>query len=1477
MCVPNSPILNNVWGLFRKRNNSDDTPSGESPVPSADTNETEEIELDDSGDRDLAEGVGVGEHPAAWVDQALAARGDRPVDIDLDDASSTASDDDDPAGDAVIDDNADTRADSGAPSAAAEGRVTDEPSAGIGGAALDDPLEIGRPEDAGDRPVDATDATDAAPASDPHRELPAQTPDPREEVRQRWLSELAELGGTSSLRHFRGDRGTYVDLTTAHPSGVATLLAGRPVMLTSLLREPLAFRNALDAADLVALKGAELEASRALSAVQLAIGLASWTTSGGGVRCPVFLRAATLRRLGRDYEVRLRGRLQPNVTLLQSLHNDGVTVRASALLAEAGDGDTLVPEGAFELLRSAAAGLPGFIVDARAALSTFGDVAGAMLADAADLAHPVLDALTGHAGARSALTTTIELETPTNPDRRDPSTDRLLLDADTEQERVVDAILGGSNLVVETLPGTGLTQTVVNAIGQLVDRDRRVLVVTPRAASIRAIRSRLRGAGLDGLAITPRTVRRDSIAAIARNERAQRPSTAELDDALVRLRHVLADYRSALTRVSPRYGVSPFQVLEQLSALELLEVPPTTTARLDDATLAALAKPADRAELAERLRELSRLGAFRFGPDDSPWFGVMFSSTDEVGRTHELANRLTDGRVEAVIATGRGIVAQTNLRPPESFGQLGVYLRLLADIRETLDRFHAEVFDADLPALIEATGSRRDGSDMPASRRRELRAIARDLVRPGVVVSDLHETLKFVHRQRILWHRYVNDGALPNVPVGIESARADYRAVAAELQQIDDFLQDADASTLVDTPIDELPERLRGLAAESEYLHAVVERLAITEELRARGLAPLLDDLLERRIEGEHVGDELEQAWWQSVLERQLQDEKGLLNANTRILTRLENDFRVVDEAHTASSAEQLVWQFAQAWKVGLIDYADEADALRELLRAPGVGARTLVERAPKLSRSIAQVWVSTPYDVPRIDDRIEFDTVLLVDAGDMSTTEAVGAIRRGRQVVAFGDPVTQAPAPFSIAVRPRTESQPARGLDADAIRERAADSVYARLAEFLPLMSLTRSYRAGGEDLVELVNHRFYGGRLEAMPWAGAFLGHSSLTYSYVADGTGMPDSRTGNVEATDAEVQRVVELVIDHAIHRPRESLMVITASAAHAQRVEQAVWSALSLRNEVVDFFTGPRKEPFLVMTIEQASALARDRVIFSLGYGITPHGRVLSDFGVLATPMGERALAVAMTRARRSLVIVSCIRPDQLDLSKMTAGTIGLAEILTELEERTERPGRLAPLDETKAPMLVDLARRLSGLGMRVDLDYRGRIPLVASFGPRAIAIDLDAVDTEEAPTLREQLRLRPELLKRLGWYYLRVHAFELFANPESVARRIAVALEVPLPDAEGVAAAALPAGSPPAALDAGATADAVGRELEAGASTRPADGVAQDETAPTEGADAAEPETAAPEQDAVGPDLDATAPETRPSASATDGEPAEEES
>ena len=157
----------------------------------------------------------------------------------------------------------------------------------------------------------------------------------------------------------------------------------------------------------------------------------------------------------------------------------------------------------------------------------------------------------------------------------------------------------------------------------------------------------------------------------------------------------------------------------------------------------------------------------------------------------------------------------------------------------------------------------------------------------------------------------------------------------------------------------------------------------------------------------------------------------------------------------------------------------------------------TLREATPHLFRVLAPVWLASPYEVAAIDDEIRFDTVILVDAGATTIAENLGAIRRAKQVVAFGDPVTQTPTLFETGIDDAehpTERSTDHGVDA-----LHADSALARLGELLPTLTLTRSYRAGGEDLAELVNRRFYGGRIVSLPWAGSFLGHGSLGLDYV------------------------------------------------------------------------------------------------------------------------------------------------------------------------------------------------------------------------------------------------------------------------------------------------------------------------------------------------------------------------------------------
>jgi hypothetical protein len=1186
--------------------------------------------------------------------------------------------------------------------------------------------------------------------------------DPAAPVREHWRAELAGVGGPSPLLHFVDDPATRIELSTTHPGGLARFITGASTLLSQLIRDDMALRTARLAADRISAKGLELSSTRGIDAIRLGIGVATWSGPDGDYCAPILLRPLAIRRYGRDVELKLRGEPVLNPALARALEaqfNISLDARAFVALSDA-DG-TFKPNAVIDQLRALTGHLPGFGVQPRLVVSAFAEVAGALVADAVDLEHPVLDALAGNATAKWALDEGQNPVEVIDADQRDPSTDSLLLDADAEQEHVIAQIAAGNSVVVTTMPGTGGTQTVVNALGSLIGQGKRVLVVSPRRGSLTGISRRLTDIGLPGVAVSPRSLRRDLLRAISRNERAASPDVREVDEALVRLRAVLLDYREALTRRDDVLDVSVLDCVTELSRLALLPHPPATTARLDRATVERLAS--SRAPVASTMIEAAKLGEFRYGPADSPWYGAIFPNGDQAAAAHRLTKRLHAESVPWLLVRAQELIAGTRMRPFETIAELGVYLRLLSDIRDTLDRFVPAVFDRSLAELVAATASRRETPEMSAGDRRRLTHLAKEYVRPGMHVRDLHASLDAIQRQRILWQRFVAAGVTPEVPTGIGEVQAAWNQVATDLEQLDAPLGRTTRETsLLGLPLHALGETLGGLAAESDALVNLQERSELVGVLRALDLDALITDLSNRHVPEEGVAAELELSWWRSALDSLLAGDRALLGAKTDVLERLESDFRLVDEAHVAGSAQGLAHRLAEGWKIGLLDWPEEAGALKGALRAEDVDAATLQRVAPHLSRALAPVWLASPYEIDGVAPEMSFDTVVILDAGALTVAESVGAIRRAKQVVAIGDAVIQTPSAFSIGLR-ETENSP---TDARTLEELHARSILARLGAVLPTLELTRSYRAGGEDLAQLVNRRFYGGAIDALPWAGSFLGHGSLVLEYVEDGTGLPDEVTGAVESVEAEVRRVAELVLQHVAQRPQESLMVVTASEKHAARVWKAVAEAMPGNPALTEFVLSDRAEPFDVLPIGRAVAQSRDRVVFSVGYGRTPHGRVLSDFGPLGKPGGERLLAVAMTRARRSMALVTCFRSSDIEDGRLGHGAVALAEILDEVAARRAEP----PLPDDSDPMLVDLAQRLEARGLRVALGHRGKLGLVAANGGTCVVVETDTVLLGRS--LRESLRLRPEVLRRLGWHYARVHAFELFSDPDAVADRVA---------------------------------------------------------------------------------------------------------
>ncbi|WP_092666945.1 ATP-binding protein [Agrococcus carbonis] len=1196
--------------------------------------------------------------------------------------------------------------------------------------------------------------------------VPAPEPQPakREGEWEAWAEALRRVGGRSPLTDFIDTTATRIELSTTHPGGLAQFITGRPTALSSLIRDDLALRAARGAAAAIASKGVELAAARSIDAVHLGIGMARFPHTGrdGAVReiyGPVLLRPLVVRRRGRDFELQLLGRPFVNPRLASLLRGHHGVRLDERQLVELGSGEgTFTPNAVLDALRQAAAHVPGFTVEARLLASTFADVGEPMAADLQQQEHDVLDAVRGDEQAAWRLREGRSGIDETPQDERDPEIDRLVLDADGEQDAVIAEAAAGNSLVVEALPGTGLTQTLVNVIAALVGDDKRVLVVSPRRATLRDIADRLAATKLEALAVSEATLRRDLIAAIRRIEGSARPDTAEIDEAMLRLRKVLLDYRAALQRVDPELHVSVLDALKELSRLSMLPTPPSTRARLSEEATRRLAT--DRPRVAATMRKAAQLGQFRYGPSDTPWYGASFETSADASAAFEDAKALADGDLQALLKQAKEVVGATKLRPAATLAELGIQVALLTDVRATLDVMTPAIYDRPLGELITATGPRREAlQSLGAMQRRRLKKLAEEYVRPGAHVPDLHDVLTAAQQQRRLWARFAPDGSIPTVPAGLAALDARLRDVVRRLDHLDAALR-PDVRSVDLSPAD-LTERVAELAAPSDALQNIQERAELMASIERLELDALLTDLADRHVADDQVEHELDLAWWQSALQSMLGRERALLRGNTEVLRRLEQDFALVDEAHVDASSARLAHQIAQQWRLAVDDHQGEADALRRLIKAGPVDADELQRVAGHLTRSLAPVWLASPYDLHRVPKRIPFDAVLIADAGAITIAEAAGAISRARQVIAVGDSATQTPAPFDVGIsalgiRPSEELATPDELH--------AESALSRLGAVLPKLHLTRSYRTGGADLVTAVNERFYEGRIDALPWAGAYLGHASLTASVVQGAYGLPEQGAATVESPDAEVDRVVQLVAQHARTRPHDSLMVVTANEKHEVRVQQAVMAALASNSSLTDFVVADRDEQFVIVDVTHASALSRDRVIFSVGYGHTRHGRNV-DFGTLGQPGGERLLAVAMTRARKSLHIVTSFDAANLDPERLDHGAAQLREIL--LDAASEGPPKSFFGGD---PLMVDLATRLRRRGLRADVSYDGQLPLVVANGGICAAIEADHDDGDR--TLREALRLRPEVLRRFGWHTMRVHAFELFTDPEGVADRIA---------------------------------------------------------------------------------------------------------
>ncbi|MCK6211102.1 hypothetical protein KZX45_11160 [Georgenia sp. EYE_87] len=1385
-----------------------------------------------------------------------------------------------------------------------------------------------------------------------------------------WRRSLVQLGGTSTLADLTLLGDAVIDLTAAHPSGIAQLYAGRTTRLSNLVREGSAQLAARRAARTVRARADEMAHRYGIAPTYLAIGVATWTelpepvvedtddagtvvleassdpgnahadhaatsagspaTTGGApgddgaatepadasavaadpavspaapapadvapaadapavdapavdaataepapvdavggpaavspatprvrvreIHAPVLLRAVRLNvhpGPESDFDIDLEAAIEVNPVLVRALRAAGVRVDVAAVARAAYTEHGFSPRGA--LLRLAELGrehLPGFELSERIVVGPFVHP-GQVLVDDLDAMREflpgsdVVAALAGDEDARAAL----DVPPPPHvPADRAPEDERGVGDLDVDQAHAVDAVAAGRHVFLDAPPGADVAGTVAAVVADAAASGRTVLYVPGSRRTGRTLLARLEDLGLGDLALDLSSDARWRSTAAERLREGLNPALPEVDDDGVRarrrelteVRSRLGSYVAGLHAVHEPWGVSAYDALQALARLTSARPGPRTRVRLDAATLRRLGD-GGLEDARERLARAAALGAFTLRPHDTPWYGARLTDGPTASAALERTQRLGELTLPTVLGQVERVAAQTGLERATTLDAWSEQLRMLDGVAEALDVFLPQIFERSAADMVVATATsawrKENGVSMKGSVRRRLRKQAKDLLRPGRPVADLHAELVRVQEQREIWRRHNPAGGWPRLPDGLAEIKAAEAQARADVEQLQGVIgAGAGNEDLFSVPLPALTERMRELGLDAPALRLLPERTRLLGELREQGLGGLVDDLAQRRVPTALVGSELDLAWWSSVLEQILRTDPALAGLDGPALKALAARFRELDESQVDSLVGPVRRAVAARVRATVRDHRDEAARLYAALGADhGANLRETLGTYPHLAPVARPVWLIAPMLVPQVlPEGPSVDLLILDGVQHLPVEQAVSLLARARQVVLVGD------------------------------SRRGGDGLVGALAPLLPAVTLPTGRAERDEGISAFLATHGYDGVIRSVPAPPS----ASRMRLDLVEGFGMPAPGSDAVESVQSEVDHVVDLVVDHALSRPEQSLAVVALNPRHAERVREAVNAAVAGSPAVAEFFRHDRDEPFTVVEVDAAGGLRRDVVILSVGFGKTPHGRVLHRFGPISAPDGLACLVDALDAVRHQLVLVSCIGPGDLDRSRLRQAGPQLLADLIEQAATGDLPAEQPDSAPAESPdqLLVDLAERLWRLGLtvvpRYGVEGGVRIPLAIGHpdlpGELLVAVLTDDAEYVAEQSLRRRDRHWVQRLTARGWRVHMAFSTAVFMDPQAEAQAILDAVLEVVEDRRAAALAARPAapgmtalphtydtgesadnpaGAPqdaphgPGASAAGESDGAVAAEGDSG----PADGAAPAGTAPVDGA------------------------------------------
>lgn len=274
--------------------------------------------------------------------------------------------------------------------------------------------------------------------------------------------------------------------------------------------------------------------------------------------------------------------------------------------------------------------------------------------------------------------------------------------------------------------------------------------------------------------------------------------------------------------------------------------------------------------------------------------------------------------------------------------------------------------------------------------------------------------------------------------------------------------------------------------------------------------------------------------------------------------------------------------------------------------------------------RQLIPIWLAQPETVPIIFDLTEkFDLVIFDEASQMFMERSIPAIMRAKKVVVLGDEKQLGPSSF-FAGRISTEDEEDYLLEGD-------ESLLTYAKSKLVTVMLKNHYRSEDIGLIKFSNEKYYenslnfinkSDRKESKPVEYHF-----VEQGHYSDGT------------NDEEANKVIEVLYELMGTNPDDSIAIITTN----EKQRGLIMDKINFENPELNSWLS--RNNWIIKAIENVQGDERDIVIFATTFGPDSSGVQKMNFGPISNELGSNRINVAVTRAKKKMVVISSIDLEQ----------------------------------------------------------------------------------------------------------------------------------------------------------------------------------------------------------------------------------------